>query len=184
MGFTIEDGVGSGVSARVDVDNRLRTFSVIEPEDKAENREGLVWSVYFTVTPVGAGDYFFYLDNTGTKDLAITDIRIMGAAADTITYEEVTGTPSYTSDTDLTPFPRNQGKATAPTATIKSDTDTTGLTSAGTHFFERIDTANKRYKLSTSSNIFIAPGTQFAMKAATGTALITCVVSLVEVNNI
>jgi hypothetical protein len=179
---TIVNGAdGALYGAKVDSDNRLHTLSVIEPEDKFQNRFGKVWSYYFTETPTGAGDYFFYFKNTGEVILAITDIRVMGASADTLTYEHVTGTPSYTGVTTITPVDRNLGSSVVPAVTCTSDPDITGLNSEGVVFFERIDTANKRYKLSTTSNIFIPQGQAFAIKAATGTALITCVVSVTEV---
>jgi len=180
MPESIIDGTGSGKEAMVDDHNRLQVFAITEPEDKYLNEWGNVWSIYFTETPVGAGDYFFYLKNTGSKDLKISDIRIMCASADTFTYEFVSGTPSYTSSTALTPVARKLGSSKSPTATINSDTDTTNLTSEGVIFFERCATANTRYKLSTSSNILIPQGHAFAIKAATGTALVTCIISLIE----
>lgn len=174
----IEDGTGRGFRAEVDSSNRLRARSVTESYDKAVNTEGNQWSAYFTVTPTGAGDYFFYVKNNGTNDLLISDIRIMCASAETFTYEEVIGTP--TGGTTLTPVNRNFGSAKQVSGTVETGVDITGLTSEGTVFFERCDTANKRYKLSTTSNIIIPQGSAFAIKAATGTALVTCVVSLTE----
>ena len=176
----IEDGAGSGVQAKVGVGNRLSTFSVTEPEDKAVNREGGQWSLYFTVTPTGSNDYFFYLKNDSSDTYAISDIRIMGAGADTITYEWVIGTPIYTAETAVTPVNRNGGSAKEPTITCNSDANITGLTSDGVIFFESITTANTRYKLSTTSNILMSQGSALSFKAATGTSLITCVVSLTE----
>lgn len=175
------DGAGKGFIAQVDSEKRLRTFSIEEPEDRHLNHKGKVWSLYFTTTPVGAGDYFFYLKNTGAATLHITDVRIMCAAADTFTYEEVTGTPVHSSATDVTPGNRNMGSSLVPAATIKKDVDTTGLTTTSVLFFERAAAANTRYKLHTTSNIVIPQGSAFAMAAGTGTALVTCVVSLVEV---
>jgi len=179
----LQDGSGSGYNAKIDDELRLSTFSVTEPEDKHINREGKQWSLYFTTTPVGAGDYFFYLKNTGTADYAISDIRVMAAATETLTYEWVSGAPSYTAASDITPIARNGGSSKIPSATIKSDTNITGLTSQGVLFFERIDTANKRYGLSTSSNIIIPQGAAIAFKAETGTSLITCVVSLTSLDS-
>jgi len=179
----IEDSAGGGYGAKVDDEHRLHTFSVVETEDKHINKEGKQWSAYFTTTPTGAGDYFFYLKNTGAADLAISDIRIMGAATDTITYEWVSGTPTYSAGADVAPIARNGGSSKIPSATIKKDTNTTGLTSQGVIFFERFDTANKRYKLSTTSNIIIPQGSAIAFKAETGTSLITCIVSLTSLDS-
>jgi hypothetical protein len=181
MAETIVNGSsGAAHGARVDAQGRLSTLSVTEPEDKWENRKGRMWSLYFTETPTGANDYFFYLKNTGETILAITDIRVMAAAADTLNYNFVSGTPTYSGASDVTPVARLLGSSGLPAATIKQDVDITNLTEEGTIFFERISSANVRYKLSTSSNILIPQGQAFGIKAVTGTALITMVVSLTE----
>jgi len=178
MGFVLQDGA-TGTTAEVDSAQRLSTFSITEPEDKHVNKEGRVWSVYFTVTPAGANDYFFYLKNTGTNDLFISDIRISSSVASTIFYEVVSGTPSYITGTDITPTNRNLGSSQVPTATVKYDTDITGLTSGGVIFFEECTTANQRYKISTSSNIIIPQGKAIAFKREAATGAIECVVSLI-----
>lgn len=182
MAESIIDGTGTGNEAKVDTNNFLHVFAVSEPEDKFSNLKGKTWSLYFTTTPVGAGDYFFYLKNTGANDLAITDIRISAATGGrTFTYEKVSGTPSYTAGADVTFAQRNLGSSLEPAATIKSDTDTTGLTSEGVIFFQPVPVADTLYHLRTSSNIIIPIGQAFAIKDDTGTALVTCNVSLTEV---
>jgi hypothetical protein len=179
MEVSIKDGKGTQQEAKVDALGRVHTFAVIEPEDKYANRTGGTWSCYFTTTPVGAGDYFFYLKNGSEKELVITDIRVMSGSADTINVNAVSGTPTYTASADVSAINRNRGfSATTPTATIKKDTDITGLTDDGTLFFIRCDTANKLEHLRTTSNIIIPNGTAIALCAVTGTALITCIVSL------
>ena len=179
MEVSIKDGTGTQQEAKVDAEGRVHTFAVVESEDRHVNKEGRTISYYFTTTPVGAGDYFFYIENNQDVDLTITDIRIMCAATETINVNGVSGTPSYTAGADITPVNRNRGKtALSPTATVKSDTDTTGLSNDGTIFFIRCDTANKMAHLRTTSNIIIPKGTAVALEAVTGTALITCVVSV------
>ena len=101
----IEDGKGYGYQARVDDENRLRTFAVIEPEDKHINREGKTWSVLSNTTAVGAGDYIFYFENTGTEEIALTDVRAIAGAATTLYIDVVDGTPTYTAGADLTLSP-------------------------------------------------------------------------------
>ncbi len=167
---------------KVDSENRAHTFATTQTDDRNLANSGLVWSLYFTATPTATNDYFFYLKNTGTKDLRISDVRIMCASADTFTYEEVSGTASGGSA--ITPQNRNLGSSKIPSATIESGADITGLTTTGTIFFERAAVANTRYKLSTTSSIHIPQGQSVAFKAATGTALITCVVSLIEAESL
>ena len=180
MSESIVDGTGKGYEAKVDSDNRVHTFSVIEPEDKAANKNGYNWSLPFTTTPTGAGDYFFYMANTGNNDLLITDIRIYCAAADRFTINKVTGTPSYAAGGTITPVSKNLGQLRTVTATIKYDTDTTGLTDGGKIYDIPTPVANTLVTLTTSANIIIPKGTAIAMKATTGTASLTCVVSIVE----
>ena len=175
----IEDGVGTGKQAQVDDENRLKVFAVSEPVDKHVNiHTGKVWSLPFTVTPVGPGDYFFYLKNTSNEKYFLTDIRIDAAAADVVGLHIVTGTPTFTAGTDITPVGRNTGVTIAPTATIKSDTNTTGLTDGGEVYF-MVCEADKMAHLSMSANVIIAPGGAIALQAATGTASLKCMVSMV-----
>jgi hypothetical protein len=180
MGLQIQDGSGSSYQAKVDSFNRLNTFTVSEREDRNLNKEGKVHSAYFSVTPAGANDYFFYLKNTGTLDLFVTDVRISCTVASTIYYNHVSGTPSYTSATDITTVNRNLGSSKVLDATIKKDTDTTGLTNEGTIFFEEVIATDTRYKLSTTSNILIPQGSAIAFQKVAATGTVECVVSIVE----
>ena len=181
MGLQIEDGTGAGYTAGVNSINRFLTSAVIESADRLQNATGKVWSLYFAVTPVGAGDYFFYLENTGTKILHITDIRISSSVASQISYHYVTGTPSYATTATVTTTNRNTGSAGAPSATIRDDTNITGLTSAGIVFFEECAVADTMYHLRTTSNLRLDVGAKFAMERVAATGLVTCLVSLVEV---
>ena len=176
----IQSGEGQGKWAGVDNENRLKTFSVSEAVDRHVNRtEKKVWSLPFEgLDPVGADDYFFYIKNTNSEDLAITDIRIESSVIGTVEVHHVTGTPAYTADTDITPVNRYLGGANNPDATIKTDTDTTGITSAGTIFYINCDTADKISHLRTTSNIIIPPGQQIALLWDTATGILKGVVSL------
>lgn len=178
MGEQIESAVGTPHGAEVDSENRLHVFSVSVPDDRHINEEGGVWSLYFTNTPTGANDYFFYVKNTGTKDLRISDIRISSSVATAVNINVVTGTQA--GGTTITPVNRNLGSSRIPTATIEQGVDITGLTSTGTLFFQECATADTLYHLSTSSNIIIPQGTSLALQRVAATGLITCVVSLIE----
>ena len=175
----IQDGLGQGYEAAVNSEGQVSTFSVVEAEDKHINKHiGKTWSVPFTVTPVGAGDYFFYFKNTSTENYLVTDIRVDAASADVVGVHWVSGTPTYTSDTDLTAYSRNSGVTLVPTATMKSDTDTTGLVDGGELYFLTCE-ANSLSHLRSSSNIIVTPGAAFALRATTGTATLKCMVSIV-----
>lgn len=179
MSGQIKDGAGKGFSAQVDDELRLRTFAVTLPLDKHVNvTEGKTWSLYFEETPTGAGDYFFYFRNNGDATLAMTDFRSMCTSTETIIIEQSVGVPVYVVGTSVPTATRNTDSSKTPVATIKHDANITGLVSGGVIFYQRIDTANKMNKLSTTSNIIIPQGGEVAFKATTGTALITMLVSL------
>ena len=127
-----------------------------------------------------ADDYFFYLTNTGTKDLAITDIRVSTTVAGTLDIKHVSGTPTYVSETAVTPVSRNLGSSKSPSATINTDTDITTLTDEGILFFMDLDTTGKTYRLSTSSNFIILEGQALALMWSEATGILSGVVSLVE----
>lgn len=167
----ITSGTGTRYDAKVDSEHRLHTFSVTEPEDKHINREGKTWSVLSNTTAVGTGDYIFYFENTGTEAIAITDVRAIAGAATTLYIDKVSGTPTYTAGSDLTPVARNLGSSKTITATIKEDTNTTGLTNDGTIFFIRCDTANELVHLRTTSNIIIPQGQAIALRTSVATSV-------------
>ena len=181
MAEIIKDGTGAGYTARVNNANQLDVFAVTEPEDKFLNKNGGVWTLYFEVTPAGANDYFFYLKNTGTAVLSISDIRVHGSVATELYYKKVSGTPSYITGTEPSITNRNLGSSSSPTITAKYDTDITGLTDEGVLFFENIAAANTRYKLSTSSNIIIPSGSAVAFQRVAATGLIGVAVSLIDI---
>lgn len=178
----IDDGTGKNYQAKVDEENRLRTFSVTEPEDKHINREGKVWSVTSNTTPVGANDYIFYFKNTGTETIALTDIMASAGGASKLYIVAVTGTPTFTAGADLTPVTRNRGSSQTITATIKEDTNTTGLTNAGTLFVLPCPVADTLYHIRTSSNIIIPQGQAIAMYT-TGTTAVEAVWSFVGLDS-
>lgn len=172
-----------GKAARVDGDGRLAVFADQETFEKHRNREAEAFSVHFTVTPVGANDFFYYLRNDGTKDIFIHKIRVASTVATELTYEFVSGTPVFITGAGAGSDPavtaKNLGSPNTLTSLNKFDTDITGLTSEGIIYFEKIDVINKRFTLESSSNIIIPQGQAIAFKRVAATGAIDCVVSLV-----
>ena len=170
----LEDGGGKNGEAKVNANQQLDTFSVIEPEDKFNNRNGKTWSVTQSTTPVGANDYIFYFKNTSNNETyAVTDVRATAAAATLLSIDAVSGTPTYTAGADITPVNRNRGASDTMSATIKEDTNTTGLTDEGRLFPVQVEAANKLAHLRTSANIIIPPGQAIAMESSAATAVVT-----------
>lgn len=185
MGFKIDDGTGKGTSACVDSGNRVCTFAVSETGNKFSNKEGVAWSAYFTVTPAGANDYFFYFKNTGIKDLAITCISVSSTVATRLEYDVVTGTPVFTGGEEtIAPVNRNLGSSKIPVATLTSDTDITGLSDDGTLHFEEIAATATKYTLEIPTNIIVPLNAAVAFKRVAATGAITCLVSFTEIDNL
>lgn len=76
MGFEITDGGGKGYSAEVDSENRLRVFSIAEPE--VFNASSLGNSYNFNTGVINltsaSKSAVFYIKNNGDSDLIITQL--------------------------------------------------------------------------------------------------------------
>lgn len=173
----IEDGQ-TGRAAIVDDEFRLKTFSITQSEDKHTNIEGEYNSVYFKVTPTGANDYFFYLQNTGVDDVTITDIRISSSVGSEILLHKVSGTASSGTDSLITN--RNLGSNKVPAITAIHDPDITGLTSEGVLLFDELSVVDEMHHMKTTSNIIIPQGQSIALLRVAATGLITCLVSVTK----
>jgi len=182
MGWPIEDGRGTGNRARVNTEGQLEVLAVSIPEDRHINSEHeAVWSLPFEgIDPVAADDYFFYIQNTGSKNLGLTDFRISSTVAGTVEIHYVTGVPIFTAGVDVEPVSRFLGSNNDLGAIVKTDTDTTGLVNEGVLFYIDIDVAGKLEHLKTSSNIIIPPGQGIAMLWDQATGILKGVVSVVE----
>jgi copper(I)-binding protein len=180
--MNIEDAL-SGRTARVDEEFRLKTFAITQNEDKHTNVEGDYNSLYFQVTPAGAGDYFWYLVNDGDEDVTITDIRISSTVVSQINLHAVTGTPTYVTGTDTQVTNRNLGSNKIPDVTSKFDTDITVIASTGILLFDELSSANDMHHMKTTSNIIIPQGQAIALERVAATGLITCLISLTKANS-
>lgn len=176
--MAIIQDAATGRTATVDNENRLLTFSVSQAEDKHTNLEGHYNSIYFQVTPAGANDKFFYLQNTGLFDLTITDIRISSTVPTSILLNKVTGTPVYVTGTDAQVTNRNLGSSQVPSVISKYDTDITNLVDGGVLLYQECDVASRLYHFKTTSNIIIPQGQAVALQRIAATGAITCLISL------
>lgn len=154
---------------------RLGRAKVLALAQSPQTQNALVDTYTFTAvdtqTPTGAGDYFFYIQNTSAiRPLVISRLAVDGGTADEVELRAVTGTPA--SGTTLTPLNRTRGSGKIPTATIQSGVDITGLTSAGA--LERLplvaDTTNELVFV--DRPIVLLQNQAAALAAITGTAAI------------
>lgn len=164
----------SGDVASVDSKKRLVVFATSQDLDKALNREGNIFSTYFVVTPVGANDYFVYIENTGAQDIVIIDIAISSSVITEITYDSVSGTPVFVSATDGTVINNNLGSSEELSVDIKIDTDITALAVAGVISFEECGTVNTRFRSELNAGIIVPQGKAVAFKRVAATGEITC----------
>lgn len=168
----------TGRSAEVDMENRLKTFSVTQSDSKHTNVEGLSDSIYFEVTPAGANDYGFYLCNEGTVDISITDIRISSSVATRIFLDAVTGIPSYVSEAAATITNRNLGSSKTPTIIANYDSNITGLSNGGELLFQECHLVDELYHMKPSSTIIIPQGQAIAIRRVAATGTLAVLVSL------
>jgi hypothetical protein len=178
----IKDGSGTGRTTKVNEENRLDVESVSRSLDQHINElYQKCFSLPFdAIDPVGADDYFVYMKNTGTKNLHITDLRIRSTVAGTVEIRAVSGTPSYTADTDITPVNLSIGSSESLTGTFKTDTNTTGLTNEGVLFYHRLNTVGQEEHLRTSAHIIIPPGQAVALLWDAATGALSGTVSMYE----
>ena len=181
---TIDSAGISKNGALVDSEGRLSVFAATEGEDRHVNQtSGKVWSVPFEITTGGADAYVFYIGNTGTKNLHITDVRMTNTGvASVVDFDYVTGTAATI--TPLTPLSRDLGNPVsldASVSTASAGPGITGLTDEGL-LFPKIAKAGDELHLKTSSNIIIPPGQAMGIKVVTSGAILKGAVSVAEIN--
>jgi len=168
----------NGHVADVDTENRLQTFAIVQNEDRHAATEERIWSIYVSITPTDVNDKFFYLKNTGIKDLFITDISVSSSVVTQLIYKHVIGVAVGGADAEVTN--RKLGNVSLPNAIIQESVDFTGLTDVGRFLFEECDIPNSRKDLRIFSTIVIPQGQAVAFERVAATGLITMVISLSE----
>ena len=157
----IEDGGGSGKTVAIDNDNRIQTASVFNTtEFHANSNNQKAWSVSFEnpANSVNNG-YFFYLKNTGTKNLIWNSIIVQPSSDVFVLIWRVTGAPTFVASTDVTPVNKFLGSKNTMDATVKVSTNITGLTQDGFLFYMRPDSTDPSTNI-TDIDIIITPGEQ------------------------
>lgn len=166
--------------ATVNSFGQLLTEATTSTEDRHINIEHQkVWSLPFRgIDPVGAGDIFFYFKNTDSINYIFTDFRGSTTVAGYVDIIAVSGTPSFTAGTDITPVNRYVGSSNSPTATIKTDTDTTGLTDDGVIFTMDVTTVDTLQHLRTTAGVVVPPGQAIALRWSAATGILSGTLSI------
>jgi hypothetical protein len=175
---------GTNTKLNADVNNNLQLLVDAASRHATEfinDKSGKVWSLNISnITPAGAGDFFFYIENTGSKSLKVRSVLMSSTAAGIVTIEKVTGTPSFTSGNDVTPVSFRTNSSPSVQATIKTDTNTTGLSSGGVWGRADLDAANKPVLHEIPSTIILSPGGALALKWSAASGALTGIVIISE----
>ena len=146
MGLIIEDGQGTGYSASVDDENRLRTLAITRSMEHESNQEhGDAYSIPFSQSPTAADDCIYYMKNTSDTDMVIEGVTI-GATdtgvADSV-YFKLGDSGTRGTSTDLTPVNLNAGSGKSADGDFEygADIGTAGTLDGGTEF-ERLTVGN------------------------------------------
>lgn len=169
-----------GRAADVDKKNRLTVFSTSQSLSRDSNKEGRSFSIFFSVTPTGTDDLFFYLKNNGDLDVSVTSIRASSSVPTTLFYEHVSGAPIFVTGTDAAVTSLNLGSALPLDVDAIFDSDITGLNTVGVMFFEECSIADTAFSLKLASNIIIRQGQAMAFRRENASGTLTMTVSVMS----
>jgi len=166
MAEQIQDGLGTGVRAKVSKDHRLDVSSKANPRPYYVSRDtGLVFNCTSDYSAT-AGDYVFYIKNTSsTRNLFLHGIEYHSVNDVKWRIWQVNGTAV---GTELTPANMNLGSGLPAEAICMGNAAVTGLTNViqiGTHRTTALGEAGMEF----SDALILTPGTAIAVEYDTGT---------------
>lgn len=179
MSLQIEGADGNKLDVTSRNMARVLAIAISAMHDAAVSQER-AWTVLDFITPTGAGDFFFYLKNTGSRDLIITRLKVQAANTETVTLQRVTGTAA--GGTTFTPANRKLGSGRQPDATVETAVDITGLTGAGDlEFVTTLDAVYENEDNDLTSRPIVVPQNQaVALVATTGAIAIDFQIDFME----
>ena len=155
MGLIIEDGLGTGKSASVDDENRLRTLAItMSMEHESNQAHGDAYNVIFSAKPSEADACIFYMKNTDDKDMVVKGLTLGATdptANETVEFK-IGDSGTRDSATALTPTNLNAGSGKAATGTFESGVKLNAGTLTGGTIFERIVLAGATDRISSLWN--------------------------------
>lgn len=178
----IKDSTGQGFGVQITSENKMQVNSVSRTITQHVNEiyEKHFSLVFEGIDPVGADDYFFYFENTGTKNIHLTKFRFKSTVIGTVEFHRVTGTPIFAAGVDITPSNRFLGSTKSISAIIKTDTNTTGISVADFLLRLTVSTANIDFVDDAPSHIIVPPGQKFALLWDTSTGVLSGTIDVYE----
>ena len=165
----LEDGTGSGNRAKVNSNNKLQTYSVIENEQLYINEHtGQAYSLLIDVDTDGDDNCFLYIKNTDDKELLVSSVKIKVNAASEI-YFKLKDVGTMVGGNSITPVSRNASSGILADAICEMGADITGL--AGGAEIDRFifgEANTNTVKFSWSSGIIIPKNNVFTGYAFVG----------------
>ena len=154
----------NGNVARVDDNGKLQVLAVTQNSAQTFNEAGNVFRIIGSVTPTGLGDIFFYLENIGTNNLAVSGFTFSGDVKLTVEVISVSGTPIYSGEVAAPVANLNLGSSTSLPAIANNDVDITGLTQIGLLSKVNCTVADTDYTDDIVSAIIIPQGKALAFR--------------------
>ena len=174
MGIMIEDGTGSGKTAKIDENNRLLTYAVTRTDPLYFNEEEqTVFKAIVFVTPhsvnpsIEENTYFFYIKNTSEEDLHINRFRQWSESNEIIDiYVNVSGTP--VGGTEVVSVNSNLGSGNQAEGTFLKGSGITGLSGGILIGRSRIPSSHDIQELAYESTLILAKNNNIVLSTPLG----------------
>ena len=174
MGIQIEDGTGSGKTVKVNDENRLLTYSVIETEPQHCNEEeGRVFRALAFITPnivnpsIETETCFFYIKNGSTDHLRIYKIKFWVENNEIIDiYINKSGSP--VGGIEVVPSNANFGSGNQAEGTFLKGNDLTGLSGGTLIGRVRVSADHNTHEVNFDATLILPKNNTLVLSTPTG----------------
>jgi hypothetical protein len=174
MGIMIEDGTGSGKTVKINSENRLLTYSIIESEplyineDKGRAFRALAFITPSLVNPsIETQTSFFYLKNESTEGLYIYKIKVWVENNEIIDiYANKSGTP--VGGTEVVPVNANFGSGNSADGIFLKGNDITGLSGGTLVGRIRVPADHNTHEIDFESTLILLKNNNIVLSTPTG----------------
>ena len=172
MGITIEDGVGTGRSAAVDINNRVMVNSISSTiQHFVNHRLGKAFSVGFSVTPTGPLDCFGYITNLDEDDMVLGSIMFRSASDETVIIK-LGDTGTAVGGATVTPVNRNAGSGNIADVTAEYGVNITGFAGGSNVASVFVKGGESSKQVEINSSLIIPKNKTISFYVQTGTSAI------------